>query len=1201
MLSNNQSGRLGAPALDPELARLLERLRRRRGFVAGQCVQAKVSLLNSYARESGLRACVVGVSGGVDSAVTLALASRAAREPGSPLRRIVAALMPMFVAEGATNQEVALARGRAVAERFGVEAVTVDLSPGHVAVKRAVDDALAVSGGPWAAGQLVSYLRSPALYYLTSLLAQQGAPAVLLGTTNRDEGGYIGFFGKASDGMVDIQLISDLHKSEVYELARQLGVPGGVIAATPAGDVFDGRTDEQMIGASYDFIELYTLHLALGDAAERARREGELGPAARRQFQELRARLEALHGYNAHKYLGGSPAIHLDAYERAVPGGWTEGPAAPVQAAAAAGGAWVGEFAVSRATLERLERARDVAPVREDLRDLGDSGFMVHGLLTPDERRALRDELADQTWVPVGRDGMQRGFDPRRDVTGSYRATSHEPAIAGLLWERLAGRIPMLRTMQGDTPTDWDGSRVWRAVGVNPLLRFIRYERGGLLVPHHDAPYEAPDGGRTLMSVLVYLSDDIGADDGGATRLLIDPQRNRPLDERDYSDWSAPEPSDSSRVLVRVLPRGGSALILDHRVLHDAEVLAGERPKLLLRTDLLFRRCGLATRAPGPARSPLWDQLGLAPGASRARVDAAYRGLPVAARGPNRLAWKVLRDAFYAKACAHLPGERALERAGFFDDRVDIEADNSRRERPSWRATALHKVLERLRESGDSGPLVVLLSTGAFCPVHSAHLEMMELARDALERRGSIVLGGYLSPSHDAYVALKCGAHALDARHRLSLCEEAVRGSDWLMADGWEALENDQELNFTDVIVHLEDYLATHVPCHRPIRIVYVFGGDNARFARTFLERGACVCINRPGYEQAFEAVRAEALVAGNPELVFVSGSTTRPGISSSRVRLGDLGGLTAGVRGRFDEWTQRAAAGPEAPRSAVFALRDEGALAILPWLTGRARAPLLARREAFVDGLVACLRAEFRAASAPDVAIDLEVRRHDLAVQRQEAERRTAGRRVISLDACIPGTFDLGVSRCFPLCGGAAPSTLVARPGCAPLAAQLAGIPAGEYILMDDDIVTGDTIRAVQALLPERLQITEVVILCPREAGSPGAAATLDVGDCRDFLAGAREGGLVVALPGGATARAPYVLPYVSPSARASVPISREREFSVAIWALNLAFFREVSPPIALAEADPAFQRLMKDIGFAPTATMASICEWHLARLGPG
>jgi hypothetical protein len=123
-----------------------------------------------------------------------------------------------------------------------------------------------------------------------------------------------------------------------------------------------------------------------------------------------------------------------------------------VQAAAAAGGAWVGEFAVSRATLDRLERARDVAPVREDILDLGDSGFMVHGLLTPDERRALRDELADQTWVPVGRNGMQRGFDPRRDVTGSYRATSHEPAIAGLLWERLAGRIPMLRTMQGDTP-----------------------------------------------------------------------------------------------------------------------------------------------------------------------------------------------------------------------------------------------------------------------------------------------------------------------------------------------------------------------------------------------------------------------------------------------------------------------------------------------------------------------------------------------------------------------------------------------------------------------------------------------------------------------------------------------------------------------------------------------------------------------------
>lgn len=1194
MLLNDQRGRLSGPALHPELVALLAELRRRRGFAAQRCVQAKISLLNTYMAATGLRSCVVGVSGGVDSAVTLALACAAMRAPGSPIQRVVAALVPMFVAEGATNQDLALARGREVAEWFAAQAVTVDLSAGHVAVKAAVDGALGLVGGPWAAGQLVSYLRAPAFYYLTSLLAQEGLPAVLLGTTNRDEGGYIGFFGKASDGMVDIQLISDLHKSEVYALARRLEVPASVIAAAPTGDVFDGRTDEQMIGASYDFVELYTLWLAQ-DGDLRDRLLAALGAEARAQFADQGARLEALHACNAHKYLGGSPAIHLDAYERAVPGGWTERPAAPVRGGTSGG--WVGEFALSSATLDAFASA-SVAPRAQAIADCGDSALRVDGLVGAAEREALRAELERQRWVPVGRHGMLRGFDPARDEVGSYRATCYSPGLAGLLWARLAGLVPMLRTMQDDTPTDWQDARVWRAVGVNPLLRCIRYAQGGLLVPHYDAPYEAPDGDRTLMSVLIYLSEDIDERDGGATRLLIDPQRNRPLDERVYEDWAAPEPGDSPRVLVRVPARAGAALLLDHRLLHDGERLAGAGPKLLLRTDLVFRRCGPVLRRPARAAPPpLWARLGLEPGAPRDRVDAAYRALPpdLQAEPERRLAWKVLRDRFYAKAHAHLASEHALERAGFFDDRADITADNSPRERSDWLATPLHHVLTRLQAASERGRLVVLVSTGAFCPVHRAHLEMLAVARQALEARGAIVLGGYLSPSHDAYVALKCGARTLDARHRQRLCEEAVRGSDWLMVDGWEALENDQELNFTDVIVHLEDYLAAHVPCHRPIEVVYVFGGDNARFARTFLERGACVCINRPGHEQALAQVRADPRVAANPRIVFVDGPTVTPGISSSQVRLGDLEGLDAGVRERFAAWTAQAAAPPLAARTAVFPLRDEGELAVLPWTAGRAAAQVFAAREALVDGLVALLRAEFLAAAPPDIAYALEVRRLELAAQRVEAARRTAGRRVISLDGCIPGSFDLGVSRCFPLSAGSATSTMVARPGFAPIAAQLAAIPAGDYVLLDDDISTGETIRRVLALLPARLHIQEVVIV------SPMTAPTLDVGDCRDFLVGAREGGLVVALPGGGLARAPYVLPYVSPSARASVPLSREREFSVAVWELNAAFFAAVSPPIRLAEADPAFVRLMRHVGFAPGTTMLAICQWHLQRLRTG
>jgi NAD+ synthetase len=1212
VLAKNQPGRLASPALHPDLAGALQALRRRRGFDVERCIEAKTALLNAYLTASGLQACVVGVSGGVDSAVTLGLACRAAAQPGSPIRKVVAALLPMFVSEGATNQDTALSRGREVADRFGARCLTVDLSSGHGAVKGAVDAALGITGGPWASGQLVSYLRTPALYYLASLLTQQGSPSLLLGTTNRDEGAYIGFFGKASDGMVDIQLISDLHKSEVYAVARHLGVPASVIDATPTGDVFDGRTDEEMIGASYDFIELYTLYLTLDSDAARSRLEERWSEEARRQFQELRARLEALHGYNAHKYLGGSPAIHLDAHERAVPGGWRRD-AEPVAPALGPRAAWVGEFTLAPLTLDRLDPRRAIAPRLEPIQDFGDSAFLVHDLLAPDECTALRAALAAQSWVPVGQNGMVRGFDPSRDVTGSHRATSFEPRVADLLWERLAGRIPMLRTMRDDTPTDWQGSRVWRAVGINPLLRFIVYRRGGLLVPHYDAPYEAPDGRRTLMSVLVYLSDAKGEADRGATRLLVDPQRNRPLSERDYTDWPSPEPSNSPRVLFRVPPRKGSTLILDHRVLHDARAHEGDSPKILLRTDILFGPCGIragkpiAISVPAP-RLPLWEKLGLDPGASRAQVDAAYRRLPPAERAQpeSRLAWKVLRDPFYASAYPHLLTEAKLERAGFFDDRASIEADNSRRLHPSWLVTPVHKIIERLHRSATTEPagqdrrLVVLVSTGAFCPVHSGHLEMMELARCELTRRGDLVLGGYLSPSHDAYVSIKCGARTLSAAHRVSLCEDAVRESDWLMADRWEACENDGELNFTDVLYRLEEYLGAHVPCHRPIEIVYVFGGDNARFVRTFLERGACVCINRPGYEDRVSEVRADPIIARNPAIVFVDESTEAPGISSSSARLGDYTHLDERVRATFQAWSEKQEASSAPPRSAIFHLRDEGTFSILPWAASRDLTHLEALRRGFLDKLASLISSELLAASAPDVPLAVEVRLLDLAEQRRSAAERTAGKRVLSLDACIPGDFDLGLSRGFPLSGGKEPSRIVARPGFAPLAEQLEAIPAGEYTLLDDDTVTGATIQRVLALLPEKLRIQGVVILFEMATLDEAHAPSLDIGDCRDFLVGSRDGGLVVSLPSGATARAPYVLPYVSPAERASLPLSREVAFSIAIWTLNEAFFQQVSPPLLLRHADPAFQLLMSHVGFAPDATMEFICQWHLARLQP-
>lgn len=573
--------------LHPELRQTLERVRRRRGFDAERYIRAKILVLNEYMRNARLDACVIGVSGGVDSTVALGLAARAKAEPASPIRRIVAVMSPIFD-PGATNQQEATARGREVALAFGVEPVVIDLSSGHAALKTAVDVALGVTGEPWASGQLVSYARTPAFYYITSLLTQQGHAGILLGTTNRDEGGYLGFIGKASDAMVDVQIISDLHKSEVYRVARALGAPSSVLEATPTGDMYDGRADEEVFGAPYDFVELYLFYKDLAAAGERDAIKQTWSREALEQFEFFARNLEELHRYNRHKYIGKSPAVHLDILKASTPGGWNNSlyllhtdPPVDVSKINAL-------FELDAAWVETLTQAPDPEISREPVLGLGDSAVILRNVFTQEEIETLRADLLGREWTPVAINGMKQDFNPTIDVVGSWRATAYNPAFARTLWRRISGWIGSPRIMDPATPTDWDGTHVWRAVGVNSMLRFIRYQQGGALIPHYDAPFVYHEGKRTLVSLILYL--DAGGGEGGATRFIRDPQANLPASERDLDDWR--RFAIEKEVLLAVQPEPGACLVFDHRILHDAEAYSGATQKIILRTDLIFERCG---------------------------------------------------------------------------------------------------------------------------------------------------------------------------------------------------------------------------------------------------------------------------------------------------------------------------------------------------------------------------------------------------------------------------------------------------------------------------------------------------------------------------------------------------------------------------------------------------------------------------------
>lgn len=307
--------------LMPALVDLLAQIRKERNFNPNVYMAQKVEILNKYLTDSGLNTCVVAVSGGIDSAVVLGLVKLASMKANSPIKRIVPLLLPIFDSSGVTNQKEATAKGIELCESLELVPYIVDLGAINTQVRSSLESVLGITGDDWAIGQLGPYTRTSTMYYTTSLLTQEGFKALICGTTNKDEGGYLGYFGKASDGMVDIQLISDIHKSEVYEVAEELGIPQSIVEAVPTGDMYDSRDDETVFGAPYDFVEIYLYLLKISDY-ERSEILDGMEYEARDQFEGMRKNLDNMHRYNKHKYLGASPAVHLDVIESRFDGGW---------------------------------------------------------------------------------------------------------------------------------------------------------------------------------------------------------------------------------------------------------------------------------------------------------------------------------------------------------------------------------------------------------------------------------------------------------------------------------------------------------------------------------------------------------------------------------------------------------------------------------------------------------------------------------------------------------------------------------------------------------------------------------------------------------------------------------------------------------------------------------------------------------------
>ncbi|KQL43838.1 NH(3)-dependent NAD(+) synthetase [Brevibacillus choshinensis] len=224
--------------------------------------EKRVAFIREQIDGPGLGGAVVGISGGIDSAVTAALCVRALGK-----ERVIGVWLPAY------SQDVHAEDAQRLADEIGLNLVTVDVGAAFDAIVPAIEGVLTLDAKT--KGNTKARLRMTALYAVAN---QKGY--LVVDTCNRSEV-YVGYMTKGGDGLADINPVASLTKHEVRILAAELGVPTTIITKAPSADLWEGQTDEQEMGFTYEDLDRLLI-------------TGETRP-------EAKERIEYLHRISEHK------------------------------------------------------------------------------------------------------------------------------------------------------------------------------------------------------------------------------------------------------------------------------------------------------------------------------------------------------------------------------------------------------------------------------------------------------------------------------------------------------------------------------------------------------------------------------------------------------------------------------------------------------------------------------------------------------------------------------------------------------------------------------------------------------------------------------------------------------------------------------------------------------------------------------------
>ena len=230
--------------------------------------------LKEYADSNQITALVVGVSGGIDSAVTSTLCAK------TGLKTIV---LNMPIHQDTSQYNLSNRHIEWLRSNWeNVESHIIDLSETFTAL----DNEVGEHKSDLTLANAKARLRMTTLYHFAGL-----TNGIVVGTGNKVEDFGVGFFTKYGDGGVDISPIADLYKSEVYALADALGVVKEIQDAAPTDGLWDdGRTDEDQMGATYEELEWAMQEVDNPSSGSMTDRQ-----------KEVVAIYERLHNANSHK------------------------------------------------------------------------------------------------------------------------------------------------------------------------------------------------------------------------------------------------------------------------------------------------------------------------------------------------------------------------------------------------------------------------------------------------------------------------------------------------------------------------------------------------------------------------------------------------------------------------------------------------------------------------------------------------------------------------------------------------------------------------------------------------------------------------------------------------------------------------------------------------------------------------------------